>query len=125
MHKLTILFGILLIVLGVACFVATGGTAPTALIPASFGLVIAILGFLANSEDAKRRMLCMHIAVTVGLLGFLATIPAIFQTIRLSRGAVYARPVAIEEKAAMSLLCLLFVSFCVRSFIQARRARLV
>ncbi len=124
MHKLTIVFGVLLIVLGIACFVATGSTHPTSLIPSSFGLVIAICGVLANSEDAKRRMLWMHIAVTVGLLGFLATIPAVFQTIRISRGAVYPRPVAIEEKAAMSLLCLLFVSFCVRSFIQARRSRL-
>ncbi len=124
MHKLTILFGALLILLGVGCFVATGSSAPTALIPASFGLILAVCGILANTEDPKRRMLWMHIAVTVGLLGFLATIPAIFQTIRLSRGAAYARPIAIEEKAAMSLLCLLFVSFCVRSFLQARRARL-
>lgn len=124
MHKLTITFGVLLIVLGVACYVATGNKYPTSLIPASFGVVLAVLGLLANTEDAKRRMLWMHLAVTVGLLGFLATIPAIFQTIRLSRGAVYPHPVAVEEKAAMSLLCLLFVSFCVRSFIQARRARL-
>ncbi len=125
MHKLTIFFGILLIALGAGCFIATGSSHPTALIPASFGIILAILGALANSEDAKRRMLFMHIAVTVGLLGFLATIPAIFQTIQISRGVTYPRPVAIEEKAAMSLLCLLFVSFCVRSFVQARRARLV
>ena len=125
MYKLTILFGVLLIVLGTASYVATGSTHPTSLIPASFGLILAILGLLANTDDAKKRMLWMHIAVTVGLLGFLATIPAIFQTIQISRGIEYPRPVAIEEKAAMSLLCLLFVSFCVRSFINARRARLV
>jgi hypothetical protein len=124
MHKITIVFGVLLILLGVACYVATGSAHPTSLIPASFGLVLAILGFLANNEDAKKRMLWMHIAVTVGLLGFLATIPAIFQTIQISRGVDYPRPIAIEEKAAMSLLCLLFVSFCVRSFINARRARI-
>ena len=124
MHKITIVFGVLLILLGAACYVATGSTHPTALIPASFGLVLVLLGFLARNEDAKKRMLWMHIAVTVGLLGFLATIPAIFQTIQISRGVEYPRPIAIEEKAAMSLLCLLFVSFCVRSFINARRTRL-
>ena len=123
MHKLTIVFGVLLLVLGVACYVGTGSSHPTALIPASFGLVLVVLGFLANNDDAKKRMLWMHIAVTVGLLGFLATVPAIFQTIQISRGVDYPRPVAIEEKAGMSLLCLLFVSFCVRSFVNARRAR--
>ncbi len=125
MYKLTIVFGVLLILLGVGCYVATGSSHPTSLIPASFGLVLAILGFLANTEDAKKRMLWMHIAVTVGLIGFLATIRSVFQTIQIGRGVLYAHPVAIEEKAGMSLLCLLFVAFCVRSFINARRARLV
>ena len=125
MHKLTIAFGVLLILLGVGCYVATGSTHPTSLIPASFGLVLAIFGFLANSDEPKKRMLWMHIAVTVALLGFLGTIPAVFQTIQISRGVTYPHPVAVEEKAAMSLLCLLFVAFCVRSFINARRARLV
>ena len=125
MHKLTIAFGLLLVILGVGCYLATGSTHPTALIPASFGIVLAILGFLANSEDPKKRMLWMHIAVTVGLLGFLGTIRAVIQTFEISRGVEFPHPVAIEEKAAMSLLCLLFVAFCVRSFINARRARLV
>ena len=124
MHKLTIAFGLLLVLLGVGCYLATGREHPTSLIPASFGIVLMILGFLANNEDPKKRMLWMHIAVTVGLLGFLGTIPAIFQTFQISRGVTFPHPVAIEEKAGMSLLCLLFVAFCVRSFISARRARL-
>ena len=31
---------------------------------------------------------------------------------------------AVEEKGALSLLCLLYVLFCIRSFLAARRARL-
>ena len=124
MAKLTIGFGILLIALGVFGYVATGSIHPTALIPAGIGLFFVLFGAMANTENSKKRMLWMHISVTVALLVFILTIPADIDTIRLSRGAFFAHPAAVEEKGALSLLCLLYVLFCVRSFIAARRARL-
>jgi hypothetical protein len=123
MAKLTIAFGGLLIVLGIWGFVATGSAHPTPLIPAYAGVLFAIFGALANSEDPKRRMLWMHIAVTVALLLFLGTIPALVDEVRMLRGTVFPHPIAVEEKAAMSALCLVFVALCVRSFIAARKAR--
>ncbi len=116
-------FGILLVAVGGWGYVATGSVHPTALIPCYFGLVLLVCGVLANSAAAKRRMLWMHIAVTVGLLGFLGTIPAVIDLLRMMRGVEFPHPVAVEEKAAMSLLCLVFVGLCVRSFIAARRGR--
>ncbi len=124
MAKLTIAFGILLILLGVAGYVYTGSIHPTALIPSGFGLAFVLFGVMANTENSKKRMLWMHISVTVALLGFLGTIKADIDTIRLSRGVEFPHPAAVLEKGAMSLLCLLYVLFCVRSFIAARRARL-
>lgn len=124
MAKLTIVFGILLILVGVAGFVATGSAHPTALIPAAAGLLFILFGAMANSENPKKRMLWMHIAVTVALLLFLGTIPADIDVIRMSRGTEFPHPIAVLEKAGMSFLCLLFVAFCVRSFIAARRARI-
>lgn len=123
MAKTTVCYGVVLILLGIFGFVATGHHAPTALIPAFVGLILAILGFLAITEDAKKRMLFMHIAVTVGLLGFLSTTPYVYKYIRMLQGWQYPRPRAIEEATAMSVLLLIFVIFCVRSFIAARRAR--
>jgi fucose 4-O-acetylase-like acetyltransferase len=120
MAKLTIGFGIILVLLAVIGFVATGSSHPTALIPAILGLLFVLFGALANTTDSKKRMLWMHIAVTVGLLGFLSMIPADIAVYRLSKGAQYPYPAAIIEKAAMSLLCLLYVLFCIRSFINAR-----
>ena len=125
MAKLTIFFGVLLIILAAAGFLATGHTHPTALIPAIFGLLLILFGALATSEDAKKRMLWMHIAVTIGLIGFLATIKSDIDVVRLSRGAVFPHPIAVLEKAGMSLICLLFVALCVRSFIAARQQRLL
>ena len=68
-------------------------------------------------------MLWMHVSVTVALLLFVGTLKADLDVIRLSRGAVLAHPVAVEEKAAMSLLSFIYVLLCVRSFVNARRAR--
>ena len=124
MAKLTIAFGTLLILLGIVGYVATGSAHPTALIPSILGVFFIFFGVMANTENAKKRMLWMHISVTVALLGFLSMIPADIDVIRLSRGAYFPHPEAVEEKAVMSLLCLLYVLFCVRSFIAARRARL-
>jgi hypothetical protein len=63
MARLTLLFGIVLILLGGFGYVATGSHATTALIPSVFGLILAVLGFFAHTPDSKRRMLLMHIAV--------------------------------------------------------------
>ncbi len=121
MAKVTILFGVLLFLLGVVVWVATGKHAPTALIPAYVGIVLGVLGLLARTENQKRRMLTMHIAVTLGLLGFLGTAKSIWDFIQMERGRIFARPVAVEDKAVMSTMLLIYVLLCVRSFIVARR----
>ena len=124
MAKLTIGFGVLLILLGIVGFVSTGSAHPTALIPSVFGLLLAVFGTLARTEDAKKRMLWMHIAVTIGLLGFLFTIPGLIDVIRMARGIAVKRPAAAEEQAVMWVICGIFVFLCIRSFINARRSRL-
>lgn len=123
MSKLTILFGLLLILLGIFGFVGTGSHAPTALIPAYVGIVLGILGLLANTENVKKRMLFMHIAVTIGLLGFLGTVKSIYDYIRMQQGIQFAHPAAVTAKAAMSVILLFYVLLCVRSFIKARQVQ--
>jgi len=121
MAKLTIGFGVALILLGAWGFISTGNEHPTALIPTYFGLALAISGMLASGDDAKKRMLWMHIAVTAGLLGFLgAGAMAIVETVK-AHGGPLAHPVAVESQIAMAVICLVFVGLCVRSFIAARR----
>lgn len=123
MARLTMVFGSLLIVIALIGFIATGHAHPTALIPAAFGLALVLSGAAANTPVEKKRALWMHIAVTVGLLGFLSTATAIYHWVQMLRGVAVARPAAVEEKAAMSIICLIFVLLCVRSFITARRSR--
>jgi hypothetical protein len=124
MAKFTLVTALVLIILGVAFFVATGSHAPTALIPAYFGIVLGIFGLLARTEDSKRRMIFMHVAVTIGLLGVI--FPgwrAASAFLASTGGAAIARPLAVKEEFIMAVICLIFVLMCVRSFIVARRAR--
>jgi hypothetical protein len=123
MAKLTMAFGVVLIALGIGFFVATGNTHPTSLIASAFGLLLLICGALANSPDAGRRMLWMHIAVTIGLFGFLFPGFMTVKALVAAQGAPLARPTATLEQGVMAVICLIFVGLCVRSFIAARRAR--
>lgn len=121
MARLTMIFGGLLIALSAVAYVELRHL--HTLIPGGFGLLLVVFGLLANTEDAKKRMLFMHIAVTVGLLGFLGTIPGIIGVIQMAAGHLVARPDAAKVQAVMGAICFVFVALCVRSFIAARRTR--
>lgn len=124
MAKLTIGFGVLLIALGIFSYVATGSAHPTALVPVGIGTLFVLFGVMANTEDSKKRMLWMHISVMVALLVFLGMIPAMVDVFRLAHGVSFPYPAAVESKATLGLFSLIYVLFCVRSFINARRSRI-
>ncbi len=125
MARLTRVFGIVLVVLGVVYFVMTGSAHRTALIPTWFGLALFVCGLLANTEEAKRRILWMHVAVTVGLLGFL--FPAVRGGMALAHSATLTvvQRTAAQEEVAMAIVCGVFTALCVRSFVAARVGRTV
>jgi hypothetical protein len=125
MAKVTLVFAVLFIVLGLIGFIGTGSQHYTALIPSALGVLLGIFGALSLSPDPSRRKLFMHINVTLGLLGFLGTVMGLVQGIEMLAGAAVKNPPATESKSVMALLCLIYVALCVRSFISARRARLV
>jgi hypothetical protein len=112
-----------LIVLGAWGFLGTGGAHPTALIPAYFGLALAVCAGLAQTENAKQRMLWMHVAVTVGLLGFLGSGSRAVVEFTKAHGAPLSDTavVAVRFQVAMAVLCVVYVGLCVRSFIAVRR----
>ena len=121
MAKVTLVFAVLLIILGLGFYLGTGSKAPTALIPTGFGVLLGIFGFLAISPSESRRKLFMHINVTIGLVGFLAAAGRAFYA--MSSG--HADQVAVTAQLLMAGLLLIYIVLCIRSFIAARRARLV
>jgi hypothetical protein len=116
MASTTIVFGVLLTLLGLTGYFLSGASSVTALIPAIFGLLLLVLGFLARSEGMRKH--AMHAAAAVALVGCFG---ALFS---LLRAPMAARPaMAVFSQAAMVVLTAVFVALCVRSFIAARRAR--
>jgi hypothetical protein len=114
-------FGIVLVALGVGFFLATGQEHPTALIPAGFGTVLALLGVIALKDSLRKH--AMHVAAMVGLIGFLVPAVMALPKVPALLAGEAARPAAVVEQLIMAALCLLFVLLCVRSFIVARRNR--
>ena len=122
--KSDIVFGVLLIVLGLVGFFGTGSTHPTALIPTWFGLALGVGGFLAISPSESRRKLFMHINVTVGLLGLIGAVGSALHGYGSAIAAgIDPDYIALAAKLTMAGLLLIYVNLCVRSFIQARRSR--
>jgi hypothetical protein len=117
MPATTRLFGLLLIVLGVASYVTTGRSSITALIPAFFGAALVICALIARQESARKH--AMHAAVALGLLGALA---ALGRGVPAALAGDASRP-AVLSQLAMGVLLLVYVALGVQSFIAARRAR--
>lgn len=119
MDKVAIVIGILLIALGVGGFIGSGDVAPTALIPAYVGAILAILGIVvAAKPDARKH--AMHAAAAIALLGFLAAAGRLISV--LAQGK-HPPALAAFSQAGMAVLCVIFVTLAVRSFIAVRRAR--
>lgn len=113
----TRLFGLILIVLGIASYTMTGRTSLTAMIPAFFGAVLVICALAARREAARKH--AMHVAVAVGLLGGLA---ALARGIPAALSGDASRPAVISQ-LVMGILLLIYVALGVQSFIAARKAR--
>jgi lysylphosphatidylglycerol synthetase-like protein (DUF2156 family) len=119
MARTTIVFGAVLILLGLGFFIGTGAAHITALIPAAFGVLLVLLGLLA-ARDAW-RMHAMHLAALVALLG------VVFSIERPIRAVIHGQKVAFGARLAaqilMALLCAALVALCVKSFVVARLRR--
>lgn len=123
MAKLTIGFGVLLVFVSAAFWLATGRMETATLHPAGVGVVLILCGALSNTENVKQRMIWMHVAVTVGLIGLLLT--GIRAVLTLVKGTIAANPLGFDERVVIALICLVYVVLCVRSFIAARRTRVL
>jgi hypothetical protein len=119
MEKGTIVYGLFLILLGVASYILTGGVSATALIPAYFGLLVVPMGLLAILKPhAKRHFL--HASAALSLLGILGTVKGLVASFTLMNGGEVLRPQAVVAQAVMCVASAVYLSFCVRSFINAR-----
>lgn len=117
-----LLFGFILIALGVGSYLATGADSVTALIPAFAGAALVVFGLLARMGHVM-NLIFAHLAVLLGVVGALGGI--VMGVRKLASGVPLDGSIAPYMQLAMGLILLVYVVFCVRSFIAARRTRQV
>jgi uncharacterized membrane protein len=116
MPKISVVFGILLSVLGLYGYFGMGRVSITALIPLFIGVPIIILGVLAFDENKIKHS--MHAASVLILLGLIGSV------YRLAHKVILGN---IDESSMililMSVICIIFLILAINSFIEARKAR--
>ena len=118
--KISIIYGILLIVFAVFVSAASGSRSLTSYIPAMLGLPILFLGLVAFAAPSKQKLV-MHVNVVIGLIIFLSGLSVIGS---LASGT----PLTSSFWANLSRLFLsisgaLYLAFCVKSFIFIRKQK--
>lgn len=122
MARTTILFAALLIALGVGAYFVTGMQSWTALIPSIAGALLGICGVIAL--DPNKRKHAMHAAVLLAVLGCAGGAPGVIKALKwVTSGSEPVRPAAVVVQAVMSAVLLPYIVLCVKSFIDARRAK--
>jgi len=96
-----------LVALGVVSYFGTGRASVTALIPAGFGLLVALLSLLAWLSPGWSGPL-RFATVSIAVLGFLATARSLAVLSRSLRSNLSVTPATLS-KGIMSLSCLAFV----------------
>ena len=120
MGPLTIGFGVALAVLGPVLYFLSDPEkqSGTAFIPSGFGLALIVLGVIALNEKFRKH--AMHGAAVVGLLGIIMPLGRLIYAMTKPE---FQFGLAPAGTIVMSVLCAIFLGWCVKSFIDARRAR--
>ena len=119
MEKLSIYYGIFLILWGVIVSFISGSGSFTSYIPSILGVPILIFSYLSIKFISKKKMF-MHIVVLFGLIIFLGGLDFIRS---LVIGNAFENVYADLSKIMMLITGLFFTHQCIRSFIHARKMR--
>ena len=119
MEKLSIYYGLFLILWGVIVSFISGSGSFTSYIPSMLGAPILIFSYLSIKFISNKKMF-MHIVVLFGLIIFLGGIDFIRS---LVSGNAFENVYADLSKIMMLVTGLFFTYQCIRSFIYARKIR--
>jgi hypothetical protein len=104
----TIIFGSILIAVGLIAFSATSYASMTALIPSIMGLIMVLLGLVARAiPDAARGALIS--AVVIAVLAILGSMRGVVPFVALLRGEDVVRPVAVVAQSTTLLLAVIYL----------------
>jgi len=117
MESVSVIYGIFLIIWGVAVSFISGSNSLTSFIPSIFGLPILFFSFLTIKLPSKKKLL-MHIVVSFGLIVFIGGLDF---SRGLLKGTSFNNMWADTSKLMMLITGLIFTFLCIKSFIFARK----
>jgi len=119
MESVSIIYGIFLIIWGIAVSLISSSNSLTSFIPTIFGLPILLFSIL-SVKFQNRKKLFMHIVVTFGLIVFIGGLDF---SRGLIKGTSFTNMWADISKLMMLITGLIFTYLCIKSFIFARKNR--
>ena len=119
MESVSIIYGIFLIIWGIAVSLISSSNSLTSFIPSIFGLPILLFSIL-SIKFQNRKKLFMHIVVTFGLIVFIGGLDF---SRGLIKGTSFTNMWAGTSKLMMLITGLIFTYLCIKSFIFARKNR--
>ena len=119
MEKLSIYYGLFLILWGIIVSFISGSGSFTSYIPSILGTPILIFSYLSIKFISKKKIF-MHIVVLFGLIIFLGGLDFIRS---LVSGSAFENFYADLSKIMMLITGLIFTYQCIKSFIHARKMR--
>ena len=117
MERVSIIYGIFLIIWGVVVSFISGSNSLTSFIPSIFGLPVLLFPFLAVKYPSKKKLF-MHIVVSFGLIVFIGGLDF---SRGLLKGTSFNNLWADTSKLMMLITGLIFTFLCVKSFIFTRK----
>ena len=118
-ESIAIIYGIFLIIWGIAVSFISGSNSLTSFIPSIFGLPILLFSILSVKLPNKKKLF-MHIVVTFGLIVFIGGLDF---SRGLMKGTSFNNMWADVSKLMMLITGLIFTYLCIKSFIFARKNR--
>lgn len=119
MEKLSILYGLFLILWGIIVSFLSNSVSFTSYIPSYLGILIVIFSFLALKIPNNKKLL-MHIVATLGLITVLGGLDLIRLILK---GSVFVNFWADLSKLMMLVTGSIFVYLCFMSFRFARKIK--
>lgn len=116
---LGIVLGTVLVVMGVAAYVFSDFASVTALIPAFFGVLIAVLGVVGYQRTDRQRLAAYGIGL-LAVLGVLGSTRGLPDIIALLTGGAVDSTIAVASQGTMIVICLVLL-VAVLQFIRDRR----
>ena len=116
---LGIMLGTVLVALGVGAYVLSDFASVTALIPAFFGILIAVLGVAGYQRTDRQRLAAYGIGL-LAVLGVLGSTRGLPDIIALLTGGAVESTIAAVSQGTMIVICLVLLVAMI-PFIRDRR----